>query len=225
MRRGWERAGRSRCRPTGSGRSSGIRSDIRLVLLPTGAGEPRALPAGDFVRIRVATFFPDGRRILFVGEDKSGAPRPYVQDLEGGPPKPVGDEGLWATLVSPDGRRIAGTMPDGVHWIYYAEGERRPQRIEGILPDDTLIQWGSDGKTIYVRGPEEQPLTLYRIDLATGRRERWKELTPPDPTGFQGYTSGPTMVRVTPDGRFYAYTFLTDSSRLVLAEGSPDWWR
>ncbi len=199
--------------------------DVRLVLLPTGAGEPRPLPGGDFLRIRVATFFPDGQRILFVGEDKSGSLRSYIQDIEGGPPKPVGDEGLWAILVSPDGRRIAGNTPDGVHWIYPTDGEGRPQRIAGILPEDTPIQWSADGKTIYLRGAEERPLTLYTVDLATGRRERWKELAPPDPTGFQGYATGPGTVRVTPDGRYYAYTYLTDSSRLILGEGTADWWK
>ncbi len=200
-------------------------TDVRLVLLPTGAGEPRSLPGGDFLRIRVATFFPDGQRILFVGEDKREVARPYIQDIEGGSPKPFGDEGLWATLVSPDGRRVAGTTPDGKLWIYPIDGGVRPQRIADILPGDTLVQWGADGKTIYLRGAEEQPLTLYRLDLATGRRERWKELAPPDPTGFQGYATGPGTVRVTPDGRYYAYTYLTDSSRLVLGEGTADWWK
>ncbi len=200
-------------------------TEMKLVLLPTGAGEPRSLPGGDFLRLRFATFFPDGQRILFASDDKAGIARSYVQDLQGGVPTPFGGPGTRALLVSPDGRRVAGTTANGSHLIYDADGKGQPRPIEGSFPDDFLLQWSSDGRAIYVRGSEERPLTLYRLDLATGRRERWKELAPPDPTGFVGYAPGPGSVCVTPDGRFYAYTILTDSSRLVLVEGVPNWWR
>jgi Tol biopolymer transport system component len=198
---------------------------MRFVLLPTGAGEARNLPGGPFLRLRFASFFPDGRRILFANEDKSGGPRSYVQDLEGGAPQPFGEEGVWPVLISPDGQWIAGTTTEGHHVIYRSDGKERPRPIEGALPEDVLLRWSSDGKKIYVRGAEEQPLTLYRIDLATGRRERWRELTPPDLTGFQAYAKGPGAVCVTPDGQYYAYTVLTDSSRLVVTEAGPDWWK
>ncbi len=68
-------------------------------------------------------------------------------------------------------------------------------------------------------------MTLYRITLGSRRRERWKELAPPDLTGFLEYGSGPRGVRVTPDGQFYAYTFFTDSGRLTLWDAGPNWWR
>ncbi len=197
----------------------------RLVLLPTGPGEPQPLPGDSLAFYRQAVFFPDGRRILFTGHN-GGANRSYVQDVEGGPPRPFGEEDLVAQLVSPDGRWVAG-YSGGVQSIYPADGEGMPRPIKGSLPDDVLVQWSSDGKTIYARGAEDQPLTLYRIDLTTGRRERWKQLAPPDLAGFLQY--GPAVVGVgvsiTPDGRHYAYTYLTDSSRLVLAEAGPNWWR
>ena len=200
-------------------------TEMRLVLLPTGAGEPRDLPGGNFLRLRWATFFPDGRRILFAADEQDGTARSYIQDVEGGPPKPLGDEGVRAVLVSPDGQRVAGTTTRGVHLIFRADGEGRPRPIGGALKDDALVQWSSDGKAIYVRGGEARPLILYRLDLATGRRERWKELVPPDLTGFQGYGNGPGAVCLTPDGRFYAYTFITDSSRLILSAGGRNWWK
>ena len=196
----------------------------RLTLLPTGAGEPRPLPGGDFLRLPWASFFPDGRRILLVAVDTAGTERSYIQDLDGGAPKPFGDEGLQARLVSPDGREVAGTMSKGGQFIYRADGQARPRPIRGALPEDQLVQWSSDGKAIYVRGGEEPPLHLYRVDLATGRRELWKKLAPPDMTGFVQY-SGLRGLVVTPDGLFYAYSFFTDSSRLILGEAGPNWWR
>jgi dipeptidyl aminopeptidase/acylaminoacyl peptidase len=112
-----------------------------------------------------------------------------------------------ATIVSPDGLEIAGSTLEGLQLIYRADGEGRPRTIEGAEPGDFLVQWSADGKSIFVRGPEERPLTVYRIDLTTGKRERWKELAPPDMTGVFEYGAGPKGVRITPDGQYHAYTF------------------
>jgi Tol biopolymer transport system component len=127
--------------------------------------------------------------------------------------------------VSPDGLEIAGSTLEGLHLIYRADGEGRARPIEGAESGDFLVQWSADGKSILVRGSEDRPLTLYRIDLASGHRERWKELAPPDLAGFLEYHTGPTAARVTPDGRFYAYTFFTDLERLTLTDMGKNWWK
>jgi Tol biopolymer transport system component len=193
--------------------------------MPTGVGELRALPASGVSQYHFASFFPDGRRIVFAAEEKGKAPRSYVQDISGGQARPFLEEGMSAVLVSPDGSEIAGTTREGLHLIYRVDGEGRPRSIDGALPEDSLVQWSADGKSMYVRGGEERPLTLYRIDLRTGNRERWKELAPPDLTGFLEYGAGPRGVRITPDGRFYAYTFYTDMERLTLTDVGKDWWK
>jgi eukaryotic-like serine/threonine-protein kinase len=197
-----------------------------LALLPTGAGEARDLPGGGAsVRYHWASFFPDGRRILIAAQEKGKPPRSYIQDVSGGPPRPFAEEGMRATLISPDGREIAGSTLEGLQLIYQADGQGRARAIPGAEPGDFLVQWSADGKSVLVRGAEERPLTLYRIDLASGRRERWKELAPPDLAGFLEYQAGPTAVRVTPDGRAYAYTFFTVQNSLTLADVGKDWWK
>ena len=85
------------------------------------------------------------------------------------------------------------------------------------------MQWSSDGKSLFVRGPEEQPLVIYRVELATGKRERWKDLAPADPTGFVEFGPGPKGCAATPDGRYYAYTFWSGSGSLVVMEGNGAW--
>ncbi len=194
-----------------------------LVLVPTGAGEPRPLPAGDSFPFR-ATFFPDGQRILVDGLDRSRNRRAFVQKLEGGLPEPFGDPGLDARLVSPDGREIAGVTAEGVPMLYPVDGAGRPRSIPGSLTGDALVQWSSDRRMIWVSRVEEGSLILYRLDLATGRRDRWKRLAPLDPTGFVGYVHWRPVV-VARDGRSYAYNFFTDSSQLVLTEVGPNWWK
>ena len=197
-----------------------------LALLPTGVGEARDLPAGGAAfQYHWASFFPDGRRILIAAQERGKPPRSYIQDLSGGPPRPFAEEGMRATLVSPDGREIAGSTLEGLHLIYRADGEGRARAIGGAEPGDFLVAWSDDGKSILVRGAEDRPLTLYRIDLASGRRERWKELAPPELAGFLEYGAGPMGVRVTPDFRFYAYTFYTDLENLKMTELGKSWWK
>ncbi len=196
-----------------------------LGLLPTGVGEPRELPGGGAVQYHWASFFPDGRRILIAAQERGKPPRSYIQDLAGGPPRPFAEEGMRATLVSPDGREIAGTTLEGLQLIYQADGGGRARAIPGAEPGDFLVQWSADGKSILVRGAEERPLTLYRVDLDSGRRERWKELAPPDMAGFLEFDAGPMGVRVTPDFQFYAYTFYSDLENLRTTELGKSWWK
>ncbi|HJW14869.1 MAG TPA: hypothetical protein VJ776_09240, partial [Thermoanaerobaculia bacterium] len=196
-----------------------------LALLPAGVGEPRDLTAGAVLQYHWVSFFPDGRRILIAAQEKGKPPRTYIQDLSGGPPRPFAEEGMWATLISPDGREIAGSTLEGLHLIYRADGEGRARAIVGADPGDLLVQWSADGKSILVRGAETLPLTLYRIDLESGRRERWKKLAPPDIAGFMEFEPGPTGVRVTPDFQFYAYTFYSDLENLRMTEVGKSWWK
>jgi Tol biopolymer transport system component len=196
-----------------------------LALLPTGVGEPRELPGGGAIQYHWASFFPDGRRILIAVQEKGKPPRSYIQDLSGGPPRLFAEEGMRAALVSPDGREIAGTTLEGLQLIYQADGGGRAHAIPGAESGDFLVQWSEDGKSILVRGGEERPLTLYRLDLASGRRERWKELNPPDMAGFVEFSAGPMGVRVTRDLRFYVYTFYSDLENLRMTELGKSWWK
>ena len=43
-----------------------------LILLPTGAGQSRPLPGGQFVDYGGAAFFPDGKRIVFAAQKREG---------------------------------------------------------------------------------------------------------------------------------------------------------
>jgi len=201
--------------------------ETHLVLLPIGAGEPRRLPGGGLL-YRRASFFPDGRRVVFNGDDDKDDTLSYVQDLEGGPPKQLGEPGFWATTPSPDGLSVAGFVRGIGVVVQQADGAGPPRKVAGALGGDFPLQWSADGRTLYLKSSDpEPPLTVYRLDVASGRRELWKRFAPPDLTGFLRY--GPRIrgvgYAVTPDGRAYAYTYFTDQSRLTLIEGPRDWWK
>jgi hypothetical protein len=59
------------------------------------------------------------------------------------------------------------------------------------------------------------PAWIDRIEVATGSRQPWKEMTPGDPTGVYGIGG----MSVTPDGKSYAYHFISSIGSLYLAEG------
>jgi hypothetical protein len=200
--------------------------DRHLRLLPTGVGQPRDLPGGGIGVYHWAFFLPDARRIAIAGEEKDRPPRSYIQDVDGGLPRPFGEEGLRISVVSPDGKQVAGTTLDGRALRFLIEGNGSdPKPIPGVEPGEFLVQWGVDGKTLYVRGIDENPLTLYRVDLDTGKRALWKQLHPAEEAGLLHFGAGPKSgVRITPDGRKLVYGYWTRQMDLYLADGLQSRW-
>jgi eukaryotic-like serine/threonine-protein kinase len=186
----------------------------KLVLVPTGPGEPRTLDLGDIAVYRRAAFLPDGERVLFVGNEKDHAERGFVQSLAGGAARPVTPEGVYVaeTAISPDGRWVAGVTADQVS-LYPIDGGA-PRRVPGLPEGGIPIRWSGDGRFLYVR-VGDLPVRVYKLDPNTARRELWKELMPADPAGVRFIES----IRLTPDGASYAYSYSQFLSTLYLAEG------
>ncbi len=179
----------------------------QISLLPTGAGEARRL--GEEISCTfTGGFLPDGKRIVFFGTEAGRPERLYVQDLAGGKPRPIAPEGTRASLqnvgtiapVSPDGKLVAARGPDQTVSMYPVDGGT-PRPIPGLLPGDGVIRWKADGHAVYVWEKGDLPVRIFKVDVATGRREPWKELAPEDRAGaIQTYS-----VCLTPDGKSYAY--------------------
>jgi serine/threonine protein kinase/Tol biopolymer transport system component len=193
----------------------------QLVLLPTGAGESRPLPRGEIVEYYYASWFPDGQRILLTGIEQGGDQRSYIQDVTSGQIQPITEEGIIALMVSPDGERLLSLVPDGSpdgkYFLLPLDGTR-PTPIPGIGLGEVPIQWSADGRAIYVHGPDDVDLEIYRVNLSDGRRKLWKKLQP-DPVGLLGVEARPGGVRITPDGKSFVYTYWTMLQHLFLIEG------
>jgi hypothetical protein len=139
-----------------------------------------------------------------------------VQDIVGGKPHAIAPEGVNGTAfaVSPDGQLVAGIGPDQKGYLYPSAGGE-PRSIPGLEPGDLPINWGQDGRSLYVYQPGEVPAKVYRLDLTNGHKTLWKQLVPGDSAGVA--TLGPILV--TPDGKTYVYGFHRTLADLYLVEG------
>ena len=189
----------------------------QIVLLPTRAGESRTFPKDEIEHANglFGTFLPDGKQIVFVGNEPGRPPRVFIQDLEGGAAKPVTPEGVVARLLSADGASLVIRMPDGgFATAPLRGGPSRP--IPGLKPGDRPLRFTADGRHLYLRDDaREFPARVFRLDVATGRREVWKELMPGDPAGIT--LLSPTAI--SEDGKTVLFTYARSLSDLYLAEG------
>jgi len=189
-------------------------SPQQLVLYPTGAGEPRRLEQGGILSYESAQFFPDARRVLACGHETGHAVRCYVQEIAGGKPRPVTPEGTSLGFVSPDGRSILVTQSAGNLMVYPAAGGE-PRPVAGATPEDSVIRWSRDGRSVLVVRPEV-PTRIERLDLFTGRREPIRTVGPTDLTGVLQIRT----ITMSDDDKSYAYSTRRMISHLFLVEGA-----
>ena len=187
-----------------------------LLTLPTGAGEPITLPRSA-IEVQWSLWFPDGLRALVVGAEPGHGSRLYVIDVPAGRPKPVSPEGVsiynWKA-ISPDGRRAVAMAADGTLALYPLDGGE-PHPLPGASLGDVPIRWSADGRSIYVVRNPSMPARVELLDVATGGRRPWLELTPPDPAGI--LQIGP--IHLSADGRSYVYSDRRQLDDLLVMEG------
>jgi eukaryotic-like serine/threonine-protein kinase len=91
-----------------------IISNARLLLLPAGAGTAKQLSPGDIQQYWYgAWWIPDGKEVVFSANRIGHGVQCFVQDVDGGKPRPVTPEGVTFCEISPDGKLIAGNGPGG----------------------------------------------------------------------------------------------------------------
>jgi len=192
-----------------------VRPPFQLVMLPTGPGESRVLKDEGLADYRWVGFFPDGRRLVVVANEPGKLARIWVQDIGGGKPRPITPEGTTAkdVVISPDGRWVIAFPPNTYRAVRYPVEGGDPEPIPGLEDNEYPLQWTLDGG-LYLR-KAGVPAKVFRLDLATGKREPWKDLAPADPAGVWSMVS----VMLTPDGKSYAYGFSRSLSELYIVEG------
>ncbi len=183
----------------------------RLMLYPTGPGEPRRIDGGELEAYRDAEWFGDGKALFVCGNAAGQAPRCYVRSLDAPELRPVTPEGVDTGAVSSDGNSAIVRRVTGEALLCPLHGGA-PRPLPFIGADDRLSRFSPDSTKVWVlRGKRVES-----VDLVSGRRETILEI---------GAAGGGGMVNVTTialadDPRAYAYTAGEYSSRLFQIEGA-----
>jgi Tol biopolymer transport system component len=165
-----------------------------------------------------ASWFPDGKRVVFFYREPGHDTRCYIQSIEGGPPRPITPEGttgtLQGTFISTDGKLVIASDAKHQRSFYPVEGGAT-QPISHLESGDEIIGWSSDGHSLYLAQILEMPIRVYRFDHSSGRKELLKEVMPADPAGI----FWPNTILVTSDGKGYVASFRRMLSDLYVVEG------
>jgi Tol biopolymer transport system component len=192
---------------------------LELVLLPTGAGEPRRLKTAGLNVELFGSFLPGNQKIVFVASAPGHPRRAFELDLSGGEPKPVSPEGMPAGGPSPDGKQLVvfqqGKPPA---LLSLQDGSIHP--IPGAEIRDDVLEWSSDGRSLFLRPSRSEDQSrlvdrVIRLDLATGRRETWRDTRPADTSAM----TSASVSAITPDGKTLAFTYVRNNNDLYAVDG------
>jgi Tol biopolymer transport system component len=187
----------------------------RLVIYPTGAGEPRDISAPGFVSYEPhAQFLADGRRVAYCGNAAGEASRCYVRDLAGDAARAVTPEGIWSGRISPDGTAVVARGPDGRYRIYRGDADSG-ELVPGVGEGDEVLRFRPDGRSLLVFRPAELPVPVDRLDLATGERTTVWRLAPADRAGLVSVGD----ISLSADEGAYAYAIRRNTGALFTVEG------
>jgi hypothetical protein len=182
----------------------------RVMLYPTGPGEPRRIDGGELEAYSDGHWFADGRSVFLCGNAAGRAPRCYVRSLDPPDLRPATPEGVDIGVVSPDGKSAVVRRVTGETLLCPLNGGT-PRPLPFIAAHERLARFSPDGAKVWVlRGNRVES-----VDLATGRRETLSEL---GVAGGAGMTNV-TAITLADDPRSYAYTAAEYSSRLFQIEG------
>jgi len=193
-------------------------SSNEIYLLPTGAGQPKRIaPEFNTKQFFTAQWMPDGKVIVLRSASKgSEQPRVWLYEVETGKSKPLTPEGVTNAVLSSDGKFVVANCLDEGRCIYkLPDGE--VEKVKGLTDTDQVINAASDPQSFYVASTVRVGLVraIEVVNIFTGERKPWKEITPPDVAGVVA----PITVRVTPDGSAYVYTYRRVLTDLYLAKG------
>jgi serine/threonine protein kinase len=218
--------------PIGDGYSMAMSADKKWVLAqkkteplqeiwlyPVGPGEPRRISPPNLAPEIAANFLSDGKRIVYIAHEAGHRSRTWLQDLSGGEPRPITQEGMAGFSLSPDDRWLI-TFGEGfgigqLAFLTAVEGGEK-RDIKGLKPGDGILGWTSDNQLYVGRAAEGVRLAIdvEKVNPLTGVRTPWRELGMP-PIG--GIAPDPPVI--TPDGSAVAFDYRMRLADLYTVKG------
>ena len=153
----------------------GSRKPKQLFLVPLTVGEPRQI-TNDEIDHHFAFWLPNGREVLFVGEEPGHGFRVYRQSLQGGSPKGISPEGctLAGSNVSFDGRRVLLQCNGALAMLRLDNGLL--VKLSTIQSDERALRWTRDGGVWVLDMSSMNSAKIFKVNLETKTRQLWKSL-------------------------------------------------
>lgn len=187
-----------------------VGSDI--ILVPTGTGTVKTFKASDKTELTAHGFFPDNKHLLMSSRTGAGLPEFYSMDFSGNkhrlPIEALDD----VVLISPDGDSILLSRDQALQIYSLSTGKSKP--FNGIDSNERPLRWSQDGKWIFVRNISGTPVKVFKVEVSSGKRSLFKEITVSDPAGFVAFTS----IVISDDEQAFAYSYRRGLSTLFLIE-------
>lgn len=187
-------------------------------LVPVGPGEARRLSPSNLTPFTAASFFPDGKRVLYVARDGDKPVRSWVQDVNGGPVRPVTPEGTAGFRISPDSKWLlaqkVSELGNNAFLVSIATGEIVP--IKNLKSGEAVLGWTNNNE-LYVgsaAAPERIALHVDKLNPQTGTRTPWRDFAMPPFGGVR-----PDRPLITPDGASFAFDYRLRFSDLYTVSG------
>jgi eukaryotic-like serine/threonine-protein kinase len=186
-----------------------------LNLVPTGAGEARAL-THDAVSYGAVRFLTDGKHLLATGIEAGHGRRDYLIDVGTGDSKAITPEGIAGVRISPDGHSVAVTGSDGKLGVWSFETSTY-HPIPGVEAAYYADGWSPDQQSLYVASGKAHQTTsqVFKLNIGTGKLEPWKTFGEDGRAGV----SEVGAPQFSSDGSAYAYIYVRILSEAYVVRG------
>jgi hypothetical protein len=199
--------------------------DSELVLVPTGPGEPSPVDVGELqVQPHTGAWLAgtaegEPAALVLAGREGDGALQLYHLPLiDGAVPRAITPQDFvmqaQGHVVSADGRRVIVNLFEGPAVEFDIEGNG-PFPLNGVEPSDLPLGLDRDGKHLFVQASFAVPSPIVRVNLETGKRTLWRELSPLDPSGVFVVD----RVKISADGAAHVYSNRRVISWLTIIDG------
>src|SRR5271165_1956218 len=185
----------------------------QLLLLPTGAGEPRQLTHSKVEHLN-ARWFPDGR-IFCVGNEPGHRERTFLIDLQGNE-TPLTPEGVRAIAATSDSKELLTSNDDGTQFQMFPLDGSPPRALSQLQNGDRPYDFTPDDAAVLVRrNGAEGAAEIWRVELAGNKRTLLRTISLSE---VSSTTSRPFAI-TSRDGKSYAYRYARKISAEYVVEG------
>lgn len=183
----------------------------RVQIVPVGPGQARVLRWDGFQPLWA--IWRTDQQILLYANQSGQEGGLYLTDVNGTAPK----------LVSRDRTPRMGVAPDGNTYLIRQNEAWAVQSIDGsgtkpgtgIPAGERPIAWTLDAQHVFAQLTGPTGISIYKVDLDSGRQELWQTVKPKDQVGLRPMVN-PTAI--TPDGRWMAVTYGTQLGQLYRSD-------